>query len=71
MTAMYPFMEPSHMPGLKLSDTSYSQQAYHLPHPQPHPPPAYSRDFLFRRDMGSLHDSPRPPTPPRHVPPPC
>ena len=61
MTAMYPFMEPSHMPGLKLSDPSYSQQAYHLPHPQPHPHPAYSRDFLFRRDMGSLHDSPAPP----------
>ena len=35
MTAMYPFMEPGHVPGLKLSDPAYSQQSYHLPHPQP------------------------------------
>ena len=61
MTTMYPFMEPSHMPGLKLSDPSYSQQSYHLPHPQPHHHPAYSRDFLFRRDMGSLHETAAPP----------
>ena len=60
MITMYPFMEPSHVPGLKLSDPTYSQQGYHLPHPQPHHHPAYSRDFLFRRDMGSLHDSPAP-----------
>ena len=50
MTAsMYPFMEPGHMAGLKLaSDPTghYSQQGYHLPHPPPHPHPAYSRDFL-------------------------
>ena len=50
MTAsMYPFMEPSHMAGLKLASDPgghYSQQSYHLPHPQPHHHPAYSRDFL-------------------------
>ena len=66
---MYPFMEPSHVPGLKLSEPGYSgQQTYgHLPHPQPHHHPAYSRDFLFRREMGSqlsLHDSPA--APPHH-----
>ena len=56
MTTMYPFMEPSHVASLKLSEPGYSSQQYsglHSHHPAPHPA-HYSRDFLFRREMAGL-----------------